>query len=76
MDVIAWVIGAVLAAGVILGARRRVRRLPRLSRGADPDEGEMGLRNVARTLPALRRADAHDPQAGFRTGSIVGRMDL
>jgi hypothetical protein len=64
MDVIAWVIGAVLAAGVILIL------------GADPDEGEMGLRNVARTLPALRRADAHDPQAGFRTGSIVGRMDL
>jgi hypothetical protein len=49
---------------------------PHLSRGTDRDEGEMGFRNVARTLPALWRADANDPQANLRRGSNVGWMDV
>jgi hypothetical protein len=36
----------------------------------------MGFRNVARTLPALWRSAASDPQAGVRRGSNVGRMDM
>jgi hypothetical protein len=51
--------------------RRRHRNL-----ATDPDEGEMGFRNVARTLPALWRSAASDPQAGVRRGSNVGRMDM
>jgi hypothetical protein len=64
IDILFWVLGLAFAVCLVLVG------------GTDPDEGAMGLRNVARTLPALRRADANDPQAGLRRGSAVGRMDL
>jgi hypothetical protein len=64
ITVVALVLGGVLTVGLIVILLQTLTR------------GKMGFRNVARTLPAMRRSAASDPQAGVRRGSNVGRMDM